>query len=176
MTVLRYEENIPLQWRPLGALLSADELDRLDRHNERVLALLPGLETPTDPALDEEPPPRHLQVLEQRLQLLTELLGELLAQQRPLPPVRAVAFSAEDIEWSDDAPPRVGATVMVELHLHRLLPGPLRLPVAVERQEAGGDGERVLGRFAGVGDGVVAELEKLIFRQHRRAIASRRQR
>lgn len=175
MTVLRYEDSIPLHWRPLDALPTGDNLDRLDRHNERVLALLPSLETPTEPVLDEEPP-RHLQVLEQRLQLLTELLGELLAQQRPLPPVRSVALSAEDIEWSDDTPPRAGATVMVEIYLHRLLPGPLRLPVTVERQEPDGAGERVVGRLASVGDSVVAELEKLIFRQHRRAIANRRQR
>jgi hypothetical protein len=65
---------------------------------------------------------------------------------------------------------------MIELYLHRLLPRPLNLPAVVERVETATGEQRVICRLYLAGEAVQAELEKLIFRQHRRAVASKRQR
>jgi hypothetical protein len=169
---LRYQDSIPLRWQPLASGLSADALAQLARDAEQLLTLLAGLENVGEAPVDDEPRPRYLQQLELRLQLMTELLGELISQTRPLPSARPVALSADRLEWQDDAPPAAGTHLIVELYLHRLLPRPLRLPVRVDAV----DGQRVAAGLADLGDSVIAELEKLIFRQHRRAVANSRQR
>lgn len=175
MSGLRYEDTLPLRWQQLEALPAGQTLLQLSRDNERLLQLLPGLETAPEPVHDEEAPPRHMQLLELRLQLLTELLAELLAQTRPLPPPHALTLSTEVIDWLDDAPPPSGAVLMIELYLHRFLPRPLRLPAVVESLQPATGGQRVSARLQPLGEVVTDELDKLAFRQHRRRVASLRQ-
>lgn len=168
MSELRYQDVIPLRWTRPAVPPSAAELDRLDRDNERLLRLLPALENPESVADDAQP--RQMQLLELRLQLLTDLLGELLAQANPLPPARALSLSVEEVSFSDETPPPEGEVVILELYLSASIPRPLRLPVRVSSAEPA----LVTGRLEGVGEPVRDLLQKLIFRQHRRAIAIRR--
>lgn len=174
MSGLSYEGMVSLRWQPLDALPAGDDLLQLAGDNERLLQLLPGLESMPESAHDEEAPPRYMQLLELRLQLLTELLAELLAQSQPPPPSHRVTLSAESISWEDEAPPPPGTALMLELFLHRHLPRPLRLPAVVERIEPAAAGQRVLARLQRLPEAAAAELDKLIFRQHRRRIASLR--
>lgn len=175
MSSLHYEGTVPLRWQLLEALPAGEALLQLGHDNERLLQLLPGLESTPEPAHDEEAPPRYMQLLELRLQLLTELLAELLAKTQPLPPAHRVMLSAETIGWEEEAPPPLGAVLMVELFLHRLMPRPLRLPVVVESLEPAAASQRVQARLQPLPEAAAAELDKLIFRQHRRRIASMRQ-
>lgn len=169
MSRLRYEDSIPLGWRRLASPLTEAELDRLQRENERLLLLLASLEPTAEP--DEEGPlPRHLQLLELRLQLLTDLLAELLAQTLPLPPARSMWLSAERIGWQDEAPPAIGERVQIEVYLSEAVPRPVRLQAVVESVA----GAEVSARLEPTGEGVADQLEKLIFRQHRRRIARER--
>jgi len=175
MSELQYHERVPMSWRALAGPLAEVEADRLARDNERLLRQFASLESPLESGGEEDAPPaRHLQVLEARLQLMAELLGELLAQARPLPPRHPIWLSGRTLAWIDHQPPQPGARLLVELFLHESLPRPLRLPVRVERLSAEGDGTRVHTELDGVTEGVVEQLEKLAFRQHRRFIASRR--
>ncbi|NLO79809.1 MAG: hypothetical protein GX093_05815 [Xanthomonadaceae bacterium] len=177
MNALRYQDNVPLRWQELTALPSGAEEERIARDNSRLLQLLPFLEESGQEQHphDEEPPPRYIQLLEQRLLLLTELLADLLAQSRPLPPSHEIGITANTLDWIDDEPPAPGALLLVELFLHPLQPRPLRLPVEVLAVEPHEDGQQVHARLHVNADHAQAELEKLIFRQHRRIIASRRQ-
>lgn len=176
MSGLRYQNILPLRWRQVEALPVGQESERIARDNELLLQLLPTLEEAPDHGHDEESPPRHIQMLELRLQLLTELLADLLSQARPLPLARHVEIMAEAIEWIDDNPPLESTMLMIELYLHRLLPRPLNLSAVVEHVETAPGGQRVICRLHLDGEAVQTELEKLIFRQHRRAVASKRQR
>lgn len=177
MSALRYEDQVPLRWRELEALPTGLERERIARENSRLLQLLPSLEEGAQEHVhDEEPPPRYIQLLELRLQLLTELLADLLAQSRPLPAVHALGITAEFIDWLDAQPPAPGALLLVEVFLHPLLPRPLCLLAEVMTVEPCAKGGQVMARLQVNAELVQAELEKLIFRQHRRTVALQRQR
>lgn len=174
MSALRYEDRIPLRWQELEALPTGQEQERIAHANSRLLQLLPSLEDTPEHTHDEDPPPRYIQILELRLQLLTELLADLLAQSRPLPPVHVVSLTADSVEWQDAQPPTVGSSLLVEVFLHPLLPRPLCLAAEVMQLEPQEESSLVRARLHIPADTAQAELEKLIFRQHRRAVASRR--
>lgn len=175
MGALRYEDIVPLRWQQIEVLPEEREQERIALENIRLLQLLPSLEGSPGPVDDEEPP-RYIQTLELRLQLLTELLADLLAQSRPLPPERPLGITAETLDWLEGNPPAVGALLLVEVFLHPLLPRPLRLPAEVVAVEARKEGQQVLARLHVNAEVAQAELEKLIFRQHRRVIARQRKR
>jgi len=174
MGELRYHDQVPIRWQVLTEPLAEAELDRYARDNERLLRQLAGLEASLESGEEDGPAPRYLQVLELRLQLMAELLAEVLAQTRPLPPRRSIWLSGAALEWIAPQPPQAGADLLVELFLHEALPRPLRLPARVTQVDAQGERSRVQTTLQSLGDGVVEQLEKLVFRQHRRMVASRR--
>ncbi len=64
MSGLSYEGMVSLRWQPLDALPAGEDLLQLAGDNERLLQLLPGLESMPESAHDEEAPPRYMQLLE----------------------------------------------------------------------------------------------------------------
>lgn len=168
---LRFQGKLPFHWQRLEAEPEAAERERLARDNERLLQLLPGVEPPPEPADEEGPLPRHLQHLELKLQLLTELLGELLARSHPLPPRRDVWFSTDQVGWHEAGDvPAIGMIVLAEPYLNESVPRPLRLIGQVRSVQEG----EVVAELRHPGDGVLVQLDRLIFRHHRREIASRK--
>ena len=68
----------------------------------------------------------------------------------------------------------MGSTGLLAVYINSALPQPLKIPcvVAGERMQ---DGVRAAQlRFGGLSDAVVEQLEKLIFRHHRRLVAGAR--
>src|SRR5690625_82934 len=131
MSGLRYRDTAPLRWRALDSLPEGPELLKLLRGNEQLLQLLPSIEAAPEQTYDDEPPPRHMQMLELRLRMLTELLADLLIQARPLPQQRSFELSVNELSWLDTEPPAVGQSIMVEIYLTLYLPKPLQLPAVV---------------------------------------------
>jgi hypothetical protein len=104
-----------------------------------------------------------------QLDVLTWISAEMLAIHRPLPSPLTVTLSPDTLAWDGEVAQSADERCMVELYALEGLPMPLRLPVRV-RQEA--------GRLICTLDQPAADLadlyEQLVFRLHRRAIASRR--
>lgn len=175
MSELYYQDRLPLRWRPSPAS-TPDDLARLRAGNERLLRLLPALEASGEPGDDDGPLPRHVQLLDLRLQLLTELLGELLAREADLPAPRPIRLGCDRLAWQEAAPPAPGAELRVELFLNPALPRPLELPVRVKTvDEADPDGPAwVEAEAMDLGDAVRDGLVKLVFRHHRRQLARQR--
>ena len=160
--------DCPLRWldRPPGtpvevAARALDVLERLEALEERPHAL------DEDPALG-----RELARLERKLDTVLELRGALLDTARPRPPARAVDLRADALTWTaapGTAPP-VGARGWVELYLAEL-PWPLVLAAEIT---ATGDGGRAEAVLPDLSDALADALTRLIFRRHRRAVASSR--
>jgi hypothetical protein len=174
MDGLRYRDTVPLRWRLVDELPQGPELARVLKGNEQLLQLLPSLEAPAEHAYDDEPPSRYMQMLELRLRLLTELLADLLVQTQSLPPEHPVELSVNELDWLDEDPPAVSSAVMVEIYLSPSMPRPLRLPGVVASVSTEQGGQWVNCRLQIRNEAMAAELEKLIFRQHRRMVASQR--
>lgn len=116
--------------------------------------------------------------LEQKIDLLIELVDRWVARTAPRPRATAASLSATGLQWrptAGDEPGAAAATerAVAEIHLRDGIAEPLRLP----------------GRWLGTGpDGIArfefkdllaAEtdaLERFLFRQHRRIIAGQRRR
>ena len=175
---LYYESNISLVWQIVDGLPADNELVTINEDNSRFLKALAALSEGAPDAGEELPQTAaELQRLDLKLNLLLEIVGELLANQRTLPAPTKVRLGHTGIEWlSEDCPPS-GAHVCIEVYLRSELPSPLKFHgVAVLTDAEAGSAStsrRVQVRFAGLNPALQDDLEKFIFRRHRRSIAQR---
>jgi hypothetical protein len=165
------EEALPVSWRPLEAPVSPDEQLRLAAHNNEILQVVLALdEHHVEWGEEQAELAAELQRLEFKLNLVMEMLAQVLAQHLRLPPRAAVRLAVDHIEWADTRAPVPGSLVQVELYLCARYPRALILPAMAERAPPG----QACARFQPMDHAMQEALEKIIFRQHRRRIASAR--
>ncbi len=176
---LFYESNIPLVWQVMDAVPDDNELMIINEDNGRFLKALAALNEGMPEAAEEIPQTAaELQRLDLKLNLLLEIVGQLLASQSTLPLPTQVRLGHCGIDWvAQDFPPS-GVLVRVEVYLRKELPSPLKfhgVAVITEGAQDDVDGEkkRVQLRFVGLSTALQDDLEKFIFRHHRRSIAQR---
>ncbi len=169
------DELRPLAWLP-GPVPLGSELASLNADNLQLLIAEGSIEeTRSTEALKEESPAllHELQRLEYKLNILLRLTAELTMRQNAMPKVYRIRLSANALEWYL-AGPTAGATGVLQLYINSSVPQPLLLPCTVAG-EVVRDAQRISQlRFAGISEPVADAMEKLIFRHHRRLIASSR--
>lgn len=175
---LYYESNISLVCRVVDSLPGDNELVNINEHNVRFLKALAALNEGAPEAGEEIPQTAaELQRLDLKLNLLLEIVGQLLASQRTLPAPTQVRLGHAGIEWLAHDCPLSGAQVCIEVYLRSELPSPLKfhgIAVPVDSAEGSSSaGQRVQARFVGLSAALQDDLEKFIFRRHRRSIAQR---
>jgi hypothetical protein len=70
--------------------------------------------------------------------------------------------------------PAVGSTGLLSVYINSALPQPVKIPCVVAGERLQDGLHAVQMRFSGMSDAVVEQLEKLIFRHHRRLVAGAR--
>jgi len=175
---LYYESHISLVWQLVDSLPGDNELVKINEDNSRFLKALAALNEGAPEAGEELPQTAaELQRLDLKLNLLLEMVGQLLASQRTLPAPTQVRLGHAAIEWvAQDCPPP-GAQICIEVYLRSELPSPLKFHgVAVLADPEDGSAsasKRVQVRFVGLNPTLQDDLEKFIFRRHRRSVAQR---
>ncbi|HEX4242975.1 MAG TPA: PilZ domain-containing protein [Steroidobacteraceae bacterium] len=170
---LIYEEALPVVWTP-GPLAEGIALVRLNHDNHQLLGAESSLdEVRVQDALKDESPAliHELQRLEYKVNILLRLTAEISLRNSGLPAPQPVRLTPQAMEWRAANTPAVGTTGQVAVYVNTALPQPVRIPATVvgERTE---EGARVAQlRFSGLTDAVVEQMEKLIFRHHRRLVA-----
>ncbi len=173
---LIFEETLPVVWTE-GPLLQGAALARLNADNHQLLGAEASLdEVRVHEALKDESPAliHELQRLEYKVNILLRLAAELALRNSGLPPAQRVRLSSRALEWFGATTPALGGTGLLAIYVNSALPQPVKIPslVAGERMQ---DGVRVVQmRFSGLSDAVVEQLDKLIFRHHRRLVAGAR--
>jgi len=173
---LFYEDAMPLVWTA-GPLAEGSALARLNADNHQLLGAEASLdEVRVQDALKDESPAlvQELQRLEYKVNILLRLTAELALRSSGLPPAQRVRISSRALEWFSESVPARGSTGLLAVYINAALPQPVRIPceVAGERIQ---DSSRVAQlRFRGLSEAVVEQLEKLIFRHHRRLVAGAR--
>jgi hypothetical protein len=164
---LSHTQTLALLWQATAALPNDAELAELNRRAATLLAVLGSLEEPPPPP--DEPPQLalHLQRLDQKLDLLLDLVGRWLSREQPLPAAQPVRLGVRGVLWQADLPAGPG---LVSQYLRAGLPAPLQLPAPLRPL---GDG-RVLAEFQHLEQPLVEALERYLFRCHRRAVAQAR--
>ena len=170
---LIFEEALPLSWTP-GALAEGLALARLNSDNHQLLGAESSLdEIRVHEALKDESPAliHELQRLEYKVNILLRLTAELALRNSGLPPAHRVRLTSRALEWFGAETPAVGSSGMLAVYINSALPQPVKIPCVVAGERTH-DNQRVAQmRFSGLSEAVVEQLDKLIFRHHRRLIA-----
>jgi Atypical PilZ domain, cyclic di-GMP receptor len=170
---LIFEDALPVQWTP-GALVEGLALARLNSDNHQLLGAESSLdEIRVHEALKDESPAlvHELQRLEYKVNILLRLTAELALRNAGLPAAQRVRLTSRALEWFSTDSPAVGTSGLLAVYINSALPQPVKIPcvVAGERTQ---DNLRVTQmRFSGLSEPVVQQLDKLIFRHHRRLVA-----
>ncbi len=173
---LIFEEALPIMWTA-GAPADTLALARLNADNHQLLGAESSLdEIRVHEALKDESPAlvHELQRLEYKVNILLRLTAELALRNSGLPEAQRVKLTSRALEWFGGGTPAVGESGLLAVYINSALPQPLKIPcvVAGERFE---DQVRIAQmRFNGLSEAVVEQIEKLIFRHHRRLVAGAR--
>ncbi len=178
-TVVLYEELafqavLPVLWRPSLTSPDPDTAASLAERNLQVLQAWDAMEEhgPVEKTDENSPYAADLMRLERKINLLLDLVGQVLATNRPRPTPAAVRFNALGAVWRGTTPlPEAGAQGVLEVYLHDCLAQPLRLPARVTNVTPDGN---VKARFIPLGEPIADLIEKMAFRRHRRQIAGTR--
>ncbi|MCP5327993.1 MAG: PilZ domain-containing protein [Steroidobacteraceae bacterium] len=171
---LAYADVLPVSFRRLPEPLDPVNAATITERNLRLLLASAALDEHGhhEKSSDDSPHAADLLRIDLKVNLLLDLVGALLAatQSRPSPvPAR---FNPHGIVWeaSGEVPP-AGAYGLVEIHLRDCLVQPLALAGTVADEPAE---HHVHVRFDPLPEPVADQLERLVFRRHRRQVAGGR--
>jgi hypothetical protein len=173
---LIFEDALPVGWTA-GALPQGLALARLNADNQQLLVAESTLDdVRAHEALKDESAAlvHELQRLEYKLDILLRLTAELARHHAALPPPRRLRSTSSAAEWFGEEAPAVGATGLLHLYINPALPQAVKIPCRVvsERFEATLRAAQI--HYIGLSEAVVEQLDRLIFRHHRRLVAGAR--
>ena len=171
---LAFQDVLPVLWRPSAGPLDPEVAAGLGERNLQLLQAWDAMQEhgPVEKPDENSPYAADLARLERKMNLLLDLVGQILATNRPRPAVASVRFNALGAVWRAATPlPEAGAQGILEVYLHDCLAQPLRLPGRVTNVTPDGN---VKARFVPLGEAVADLIEKMAFRRHRRQIAGTR--
>lgn len=169
--------EFPLRWERIDPTQLEHQRDTARDGNEITLRNYYLLDERTqEPADDRDEAAPELVRIEQRLNLVIELLGQVLSQSLDLPSAAPCILGRTTFEWSGHDTPVPGEVVRLALFLHAHYPKPLVLFGQVTQVVRGVTTSQVNVQLAPLNESVGDWLDRLIFRAHRRRVAlARRQ-
>lgn len=170
---LIFEDMLPVLWTP-GPLAEGLALARLNADNHQLLGAESSLdEVRVHEALKDESPAlvHELQRLEYKVNILLRLTAELALRNSGLPPAQHVRLTSRALEWFGAESLTVGATGLLAVYINSSLPQPVKIPCTVAAERFEDDLHVAQMRFSGLSEAVVEQIDKLIFRHHRRLVA-----
>ena len=173
---LIFEEALPVVWTA-GPLAEGLALARLNADNHQLLGAEASLdEVRVHEALKDESPAlvQELQRLEYKVNILLRLTAELALRNSGLPPPQRVRLTSHALEWFGEHGPAVGSTGLLAVYINPALPQPVKIPCVVAGERTQDGAQAVQMRYSGLSDAVAEQLDKLIFRHHRRLVAGAR--
>jgi hypothetical protein len=177
-STLCFSARLPFAFRQHEGEWTPETLAHINAANQQVLnaeATIAESHRLIDAKDEERPWLADMVRLENKLDMLTALVGQLLARDASVPPATSVRLFANGLEWlGGDSPPPAGASGVITLYVNPAFPQPLQLPGTVRSHRAEGRGHWVRFEFLGQSPAVVDLLEKMLFRHHRRQVAEAR--
>lgn len=174
---LTFSGRLPLAWRELSALPDDAELRNIEQSNHTVLHTLFALDIHAGDYSDDPSAltnATELKRLDFKVGLLLEMVGQLFARQQAIPPEHALTLTVNDLIWQADTAPTVGALLRLDLYCNLSYPRPLILYAQVADIVPLNSSYQIKAAFRPPNTPLQEALERYIFLQHRRFIASRR--
>lgn len=173
---LTYADRLPVAWEPVAEPMDDTFHARLNHDNLQVLQAVGALEeNVAEPDEDEDgATAQALARLDRKVNLLLELVGKLVVENGDLPAAVPMQLGSDRLIWSGSALSlERGDTGVAAVYLRASPATPLRLAGRVEGVLGQGDESRYELAYLNLHEPVRNALERLIFRHHRRLIASR---
>ena len=178
---LVYEAEFPVVWTYLKSELSEERAITTNVANEQFLRLMTSLDEKLPEQGEGAEHSTELERLDLKLNVLLDLVGHILRNQLNLPEPENVRLGHSGMEWETLAAPAPGRQVSIRIYIESSLPNFLQFYCEIEgelEEQNNDDGiERsssVRARYLGLSEPVRDELEKYIFRQHRKKVAYER--
>lgn len=176
-TAVIYSDILPFEWGSTHDL-NEEGIARLNFENDECLRHLLLLDDYLQEGGDEDEVYPGLARIELKVNLLLDLMGQLLARQTLFPPKKSVRIAGTGIEWIDqsinDDFPILNQLGVIKIYLNSSYPRCLKLPCKIASYSVESEGNKLVGTFEHINQGVRSQLEKWIFRRHRRVIAQER--
>lgn len=172
---LALHDCLPLAWEP-SPLADPAEVEHYNQETARAMQALALFEEAPKEVSNEgtQKGQQDLLHLEAKVDVLLSLVTRLVTQQSGLPPRHNTVLRADGLEWTGPAveQARTGDSGVIVLYPNPLLPLPFRLPGRVAGSVERGDMLWRVVRFELLSPLVSVGLEKLVFRRHRRQVAT----
>lgn len=170
---LAYIDNISVSWESVEFAPDDVHLALVNESNEVFLRAVAAIgEFPKELASEDlSDISQEISRLDNKLNLLLELVGQLVYKNQDIPETSQVKLNSTHIEWTDRRLPEPGSKVFMKVYVQRGTPKPLcfygDVVSSVDERRAGV--ARV--KYSGLSGAVQDWLDKLIFRHHRRLVA-----
>ena len=175
---LSYQDTLPLTCLKLQGQPSFSDFMRFDERNASLLKTLAS-----DEQIRREPEPslealmQEIDRLDQKLNLMTELLADLVRREVVVPEPQPLRLSSAGVsfEYSETEPVKEGDWLKVSLFLLANLPRPLEFAARVVASNPDFVPEHWFTlSFEQVNEVVESALDRLVFKHHRREVAMHR--
>jgi hypothetical protein len=162
--------SLPLSIQLLSEAPREPELLRANESNELLLRSVAVLEEKVDHDETDELA-QELKRQDMKLNLILDMLGTLLMQQQVIPEPREIQLTGNSLRIGVKPNPAITQHCRVQLYIEPAIPRPLTLFGLCHPSAQAGMTDIV---FSGVSQAVTDNLDKFIFRHHRRRIAQAR--
>ncbi len=169
--VLSIKTTLTLKWSVLPETVSVASLRR---NNRLAFALLETLNEPQSATHESHHSSPDLQRIENKLNLLIDMLSRLCGQSQQHAEAIPVRFSCKGIEWQSDIAPDASTSLLLELYPDNEMQQALKIIARVISVVEHDACYLVRTRFTSLDETEVNYLEKWIFAHHRRMIAQTR--
>lgn len=171
---LVHEARFPVVWDYLDSEPEEKQLIAANEANEQLLRLMTSLGERLPEANEDVEYNAELARLDLKLTVLLDMVGQMVLHQLNLPDKELIKLGHGSMEWRTAVPPDVGRLINFKVYIDPELPSPLSLYGVVERGNIEAQTDRLTAirvKYRGLSEAVKNELEKYIFRQHRKKIA-----
>lgn len=165
-----FSGSLPLSIELLSSAPLEHELLRANEGNELLLRSVAVLEEKIDHDENDELV-QELRRQDMKLNLILDMIGTLLMQQQMIPAPRELQMSASGLRLGIAPTPAITQFCRVQLYIEPAIPKPLTLYGQCQASAQPGMTDVA---FRGLSQTVTDNLDKFIFRHHRRRIAQAR--
>jgi len=169
---LRCETLVPFNWISMDESVLKSQQRALHSENAHALRSILTLEhCVTEPGDDDHGVLSEIQRLDQKINLVLELLGQLVISDSHVPDPRMLELSVVSAAWGvDDADISLPGFGVLKAWLNPGIPLAVQLPAVIESQAGNENSPRLRARFLQMPEPVQDGLERLVFIYHRRQI------
>jgi len=168
---LSIETPLVLKW---GVLPEAMSPSSLRQNNLLTFSLLEAFAEQQSAVHESRPSSPDLQRIENKLNLLIDMVSQLSGQSQQHSVPVSVRLSCKAIEWLSDSSPAEAASLLLELYLDGEMQHALKIIARVVSVIERDGHYLVQARFTSLDEVEKSHLEKWIFAHHRRMVAQTR--